>query len=339
MACMSDRCLLASVQNTTLYHYSATALIFGAAGNEIAAFDITTSTSTNTPPVLTATDGSSFLIAGPGYLLPVAPGGTHGTPMVGGDPQVAALAGSGGVFLLGGAQANAAYRFDSNGNALGAPEPLPLAAPTGETIGAAWDGTAFFVAQGPYTGGEIGGMELSKAPFTPPDAGAADAGATTSVIASQLFAGQGPALVASDGAGNVLALSAQPSATYGVPRLVGRFAVAGVSESDAGPPGDSGAPLDSGAPGPGEAGLADGGPADAGAGPEAGTPGDAGDGADASVTPSADASASNGEAPGAGSSGGCGCTAAGSGSTSPLAWVAGFAALSLLAARTLRRRQ
>jgi hypothetical protein len=82
---------------------------------------------------------------------------------------------------------------------------------------------------------------------------------------------------------------------------------------------DSGATVsDSGAPA--DAGLHE----DADANTEAGAPDDAGDGTDASA-PSGDASSSNGEAPGAGSSGGCGCTAAGSESTSPLAWLAGGA--------------
>jgi MYXO-CTERM domain-containing protein/prepilin-type processing-associated H-X9-DG protein len=329
MSCLADRCLVAWADAPALGQVHAYAAVVDPSGNPLApAFDVTTAILVGAlPRVLTATNGSSFFVAEDGYVMTVAADGSHGSFAAIDDTQVAALAGAGGggAFLLGGAQTNALYRFGATGASVGAPEPLPLAAANGESIGAAWDGRGFFVAQAVSGVGPapVVGLEVSSGPYVAPgDGGAADAGGP---VATPLFARPCSGVwVGSDGSGNVAALAVQSESAFGAARLSARFAVA--STPDAGPgAGDAGGTADAGPLG-GDAGAS----ADAGGGRDAGPGGiDAGlAGGDGGSAPQ------NGEESTTQSS--CACRAAGGAAPASAAGLA-VSALALLA--LVRRRR
>jgi hypothetical protein len=238
LACMADRCLLVWVGKNAA---TASATIVDPTGKMMVPpfdvpFDVATALSTGVfPPVKVATDGASFVIAEDGQVLAVAADGTHGSFVSGGDGNVASLAGSGGIFLLGGAQSSTLDWLNSAGHAQASPEPLPLPAPSGESIAVAWDGTGFFVAQAALDSGApaVVGMEVTV-PAAPVDGGTPMPGAGPSTF--PLFPSASSVVAASYGTGEVLVVSAQPRGTYWTPRLVARI---GTTITDAGMPNTS----------------------------------------------------------------------------------------------------
>jgi len=338
MACMADRCLLLSADGQTLW-----ATIFGAGGNVIVApFSVTWSAFSTPELVVVATDGSSFFILQrpsnqPATIVVLQPGGAQSSPFVPEETLTPyAVAGGAGVFLAAGAPG--LLWFDEAANAIGSPQPLPAQG----GIAMAWEGSDFFVAQGAL------GMEVSA---TPP---AADAGAAP-LTPYALFASSstGSPLVASNGAGEVIAVTTEPRGGFATPVVIARFGAPGPDapdggafdggSSDGGSPdgeGDDGGSLDSGGstvdasldgtvPGDPDASTFD-----AGAAPDAadgGGPADGGGSEDAAL-------AGDGGPPTAAAQSGCGCTSAGGGVGYSGGWL-GIAMLALLRARRARTRK
>jgi hypothetical protein len=331
MTCVPSGCLLAYAGTPG---QPASALLFQADGQTTGqAFEVTPATDAGALGALLAgTDGSSFLIAESGALLPVASNASHGSLVTGGVPQPLAMAGAGGLFVLADSARDALYGFGADGapGAAGvAGVPLPIAPQYAGAVSLAWDGKAFFGAQSPSDGspGSIVGFVVASGAFTSPGAGAGSAG-TDAGAQEPLFTSPGATLVASDGAGHVAVFSTQPQSVYATPRAVGRFAQPDV---------------DQGTDGGVEAGSAEAGTTDAGA-PDASSSrpdggAEAGEAADGGAD--AESSGDGGAEHGGGGSSGCGCRAAGtegSAGGAALVWVAAGAGL-LAMARRRRARQ
>ena len=318
MACQSDRCLLlwndGEIWGT----------IFGAGGAVLVPpFDVTYLGWAAPRVVATATNGSGFLVVetnnqdSPGVLA-IAANGTYGSFVSLPTSYAFAAAGGTGGYLF--ASSLGVAWLDAAGAVVAGPEPLPLA---NASDAVAWEGTDYFVAQGDTSSASTVGLEIPSAPM--------DAG-TATLATFPLFTSPAAVLVASDGAGDVIAVSTQPHGGFATPSVAARFGVPATSAPDGGPdagPGDGGSPEGGG--GLDDAETGDGAPAEGGGG----------SGVDASLL---DASVVDGSPFGAraptssDATSGCGCTAAGGDAALPGAWLS-IAALGLLRARRPWRRR